>query len=292
MGHILDVLVTRPFGLVLMFIYQFVNSYGLAIILFTIITKIIMLPLSLKSKRGMMQMSAIQPRINELQKKYKNDKVKLNEEIQKVYQEEGASPTGGCLPTLITFPIMIALYYVVQRPLTFMMGLSGAQVAEMATRLGIALNKNSALMEISIANAAYQKFDLVKDISASLAPINFNFLGFDLAATPSFSQPSMLWLIPILSGATAFLSSYIMQKMQPNTAANAQQNQTMRSMLIMMPLMSVWIGFTLPTSMGVYWITGNIIMTIQEFFLTAYVKKTTPTKEEIQSKRKDKKGGN
>lgn len=290
MGHILDILVTRPFGLILMFIYQFVNSYGVAIILFTIITKLIMMPLSLKSKRGMMSMNAIQPKLNELQKKYKNDKVKLNEEMQKLYQQEGVSPMAGCLPTMITLPIMMALYYAVQRPLTFMMGLSTSEIATMATRLGITINNNSALMEINIANAAYKNFDLVKDISAALKPINFNFMGIDLAATPSVGHLSILWLIPILSGLTAFLSSYIMQKMQGNTAATAQQNSTMRSMLIMMPLMSVWIGFTLPTSMGIYWITGNIVMTIQEFLLTAYVKKTTPDKSD--TKQKDKKGGN
>lgn len=269
MGQILDIAITRPFGLVLMAIYNFVGSYGLSIVLFTILTKLLMLPITLKQKQSMQAMSAIQPKMTEIQKKYKNNQAKMNEEIQKLYDREGVNPMSGCLPMFITFPIMICLYYVVQKPLTFMMGLPQSVIADMANTLGVAMNGNSVLVEIEIASKAFHQADLFTGI-AGFVPMDFTFLGINLAAAPEFSHPSVLWLVPILSGASAFLSSYVMQKLQSTTAA--PQNQSMKTMLYIMPLFSVWIGFSLPTALGVYWITSSVVITIQELALTAYMK--------------------
>lgn len=268
--QIFDVFITRPFGILLMWIFEFVQSYGLSIIIFTILTKLIMVPLSYKSKKSTMAMSALAPKMKEIQKKYKNDKEKLNMATMELYKKEGINPAAGCLPMLITFPIMFSLYYVVQKPLTFMMGLSTEQIAELGNRLGIAVSNTASLFEIDIASAIVANFDKVKDISPYIVGMDFNFLGLNLAQTPSFSDPSILWAIPILSGLTAYLSSFIMQKLQgPNPAT---ENSSMKMMLFMMPLMSVWFGFALPASLGVYWITGNIMMIVQEFALTYYIR--------------------
>lgn len=281
MGQILDIAITRPFGLVLMAIYNFVGSYGLSIVLFTILTKLLMLPITLKQKQSMQAMSAIQPKMTEIQKKYKNNQAKMNEEIQKLYDREGVNPMSGCLPMFITFPIMICLYYVVQKPLTFMMGLPQSVIADMANTLGVAMDGNSVLVEIEIASKAFHQADLFTGI-AGFVPMDFTFLGINLAAAPEFSHPSVLWLVPILSGASAFLSSYVMQKLQSTTAA--PQNQSMKTMLYIMPLFSVWIGFSLPTALGVYWITSSVVITIQELALTAYMKHLNKKKAQNSQK--------
>ncbi len=296
MGDIFGLIIVRPFGLILMWIYQMVGSYGLAVILFAVLAKIILFPLSYKSKKSMLKMNAVQGRLQELQKKYANNKVKLNEEMQKLYESEGVSPMSGCLPTFITLPIMMGLYYAVQKPLTFMIGLGTADIALLGNKVGIdvaTVAAKSATYQLDIAQGLNKFLDasgvfsndimgLSQNIKELLIPIDFNFFGLDLSLTPHISQPSVLWLIPLLSGLTAFLSSYIMQKMQKTQAAG-----TMKTMLYMMPLMSVYFGFLFPASIGIYWVTNNILTTVQEYALTKYLNKRHPVLTDIEMRQKE-----
>lgn len=296
MGDIFGLVIVRPFGLILMWIYQMVGSYGLAVILFAVLAKIILFPLSYKSKKSMLKMNAVQGRLQELQKKYANNKVKLNEEMQKLYESEGVSPMSGCLPTFITLPIMMGLYYAVQKPLTFMIGLGTADIALLGSKVGIdvaTVAAKSATYQLDIAQGLNKFLDasgafssdimgLSQNIKELLIPIDFNFFGLDLSLTPHISQPSVLWLIPILSGLTAFLSSYIMQKMQKTQAAGS-----MKTMLYMMPLMSVYFGFLFPASIGIYWVTNNILTTVQEYALTKYLNKRHPVLTDIEKRQKE-----
>ncbi|NCB28475.1 MAG: YidC/Oxa1 family membrane protein insertase [Clostridia bacterium] len=296
MGDIFGLIIVRPFGLILMWIYQLVGSYGLAVILFAVLAKIILFPLSYKSKKSMLKMNAVQGRLQELQKKYANNKVKLNEEMQKLYESEGVSPMSGCLPTFITLPIMMGLYYAVQKPLTFMLGLGTADIALLGNKVGIdvaTVAAKSATYQLDIAQGLNKFVDasgafssdilnLSENIKNLLIPIDFNFFGLDLSLTPHISQPSVLWLIPILSGLTAFLSSYIMQKMQKTQAAGS-----MKTMLYMMPLMSVYFGFLFPASIGIYWVTNNILTTVQEYALTKYLNKRHPVLSDIEKRQKE-----
>ncbi|MBQ7975861.1 MAG: membrane protein insertase YidC [Clostridia bacterium] len=113
-----EFLIKRPLGFIIGFIYELVQNYGLAIILFTIVVKLILLPLNIKSQKAMRKQQKIQPIIAGLQAKYANDKEKLQREMMKVYKENNVSMAGGCLPMLIQMPILIGLYHVIQRPIT------------------------------------------------------------------------------------------------------------------------------------------------------------------------------
>jgi len=209
--NIFDLLIVKPFAFILKTIYQLVNSYGLAIIIFTILTKIILLPLTIKSKKGMQDMQRIQPKLLELEQKYKkNNPQKYQEEMTKLYQKEGVSPMGGCLPTLISLPIMMGLYWPICQPLKHLMNLTQAQISEIASRLGFetvagAGGAATYASEITIAQAIYENFDKVKDISENIIQMNFNFLGMNLGEVPSFTTFNLLFLLPLISGATSFL---------------------------------------------------------------------------------------
>ena len=119
-----ELLITRPLGFIIRMIYDLVQNYGLSIILFTIVVKLILMPLQAKSQKAMKKQQKIQPIVAELQKKYANDQQKLQAEMMKVYKENGVSMTGGCLPLLIQFPILIGLYSVIRRPITYIKGIN------------------------------------------------------------------------------------------------------------------------------------------------------------------------
>lgn len=297
---IFDTLIVRPFGLLLMWIYNIVHNYGFAIIIFATIAKLILLPFSYKSKKSMAKMSKLQEKMNKLQKQYANNRVKLNEEISKLYEREGVSPMSGCLPSFLPLPIMFGLYYAVQKPLTYMMGFleTGPDIGLLANAVGIDLAaENAYTVQIVIAERLNEFFDasgklmpeiakLSSNIANYLVPIDFNFFGLNLAEQPTISHPSILWVIPVLSGLTAFLSSYLTQKMQ-----GTQVQGSMKTMLYVMPLMSVYFGFILPASVGIYWITNNVLMVVQEFCLSKFLKyqeRRNPQPEPERDKKKKK----
>lgn len=312
MAYIFGVIIVRPLGLLLTAIYNVVQSYGLAIILFALLVKIVILPISYKGKKSMLKMTAMQGKMQAIQKKYANNKIKMNEEIQKMYEAEGVNPTSGCLPSFLPLPIMMGLYYAVVKPLTFMMGLSGGNmdgatgdIELLANQVGIEITQRNVFsVQSQIAEACNQFFDKAGNLSADVAalsdtiaqnlrPLNFDFFGLDLSVKPTFTLSIML-LIPILSGLTAFLSSWIMQKMQNNgnQTQNAAQSQ-MKMMMYMMPLMSVYFGFQFPAAIGIYWIFNNVFTVVQEVVLTKYIRKKHPESialKEPEGKKKKKKG--
>ena len=192
-----------PFGYVMRFIYEGVGSYGLSIILFTLLTQIILLPFNWKQKKGMMDVQRIQPKMLELQKKYANNREKYAQEVQKLYDEEGVSPLSGCLPMLLTLPIMMGLYYVVAQPLRYFMGLSTEEIAKMAELLNIE-GQSTIQMQAQVVAQYFDNFNLLSQHFDGLMKVDFNFLGINLALTPSFKEFNILWIVPILSGATAF----------------------------------------------------------------------------------------
>lgn len=260
-----------PFGYVMRYIYEGVGNYGLSIILFTVLTQVIMLPFNWKQKKGMMDVQRIQPKLLELQKKYANNREKYAQEVQKLYDEEGVSPFSGCLPMLLTLPIMMGLYYVVAQPLRYFMGLNGEQISQMAQILNVT-STNSIQMQAEVVAQYYQNFDLLSQSFQGLMRVDFSFMGLNLALTPSLKQPSALWIMPAISGATAFLQTYVMRQMQKRQGAvqDASANASNAMMNIMMPAMSVYFGFILPAGLSLYWISRNVITAIQELLLTPY----------------------
>ena len=277
MGEIFGLAIVRPLGLILLGIFKIVGNYGLAVILFALLVKLVVIPLTIKSKKSMLAMSAMNAELQQLQKKYANNRVKLNEEMQKLYDRHGVNPMSGCLPQFIPLIIMMGLYYAVQQPLKFMMGFGDEVIGQLANLVGVDMATAGYYGQITVAEKLGQIYqeaggvwpDTVTAItngSGELLNIDFSFLGLNLAQTPSILDPSIIWIIPILSGVTAYLSSYIMQKMQgtQNSAAAGQ----MKVLNILMPLMSLYFGFILPGAIGIYWIFNNVFSCVQEIVLT------------------------
>ena len=296
MGEIFGLVIVRPLGLLLLFIFEHVGSYGLAVILFALLVKLVILPLTIKSKKSMLKMTALNAELQQLQKKYANNRVKLNEEMQKLYDRHGVSPMSGCLPQFIPLPVMFGLYYAVQQPLKFMLGFGDETLTKLANLVGVDPNTLNYTGQIQIADKLGQMYaengnvwpDAVTAITngnGELLNIDFTFLGLNLAETPSISHPSLIWIIPILSGLTAFLSSYIMQKMQQTKNGNNAAANQMRMLYIITPLMSLYFGFILPGSIGIYWIFNNVFTCVQEIVLTKLLRGKQERKEAEETAR-------
>lgn len=262
--------IATPFGYMLKFLYDLVQNYGLAIVLFTILTKVLFYPLQLKSKKSMRETQKLQPKIKELQKRYATNKQKLNEEMTKLYQEENINPMGGCLPLLITLPIMLGLYAVIRQPLTYMLGMDTAEILLLA----------ESFVEQGLLSAEGLRLDLsyitqYESMIAGVMPeLKMNFLGLNLGNIPQNQGLfSIYMIVPVVAGLTSYLSVQISQKLNGTSEALAEAGGSMKMMMYMGPCMSLYFGYILPTGLGIYWITGNICMIAQEFLMNKTLNK-------------------
>ncbi len=371
MGQIWNFLIVQPIAFLLRGLYHLVNNYGIAILLFAIAAKLVLLFFSFKGKRGMLQQQRLQPKIAELQKKYGKDKQKMQQEQAALYQKEGVSMFGGCIWALIPFPLIIALYGAVRQPLTYIMQIPAEQItiiqetllapvataqtlldaakaevtlaqgelttaeaelaaaeenaksaaqakvdeaqrklndatakqsdaqtkfdaASLAQKAEVDAGRNGTL-ELHIANKLTTDEDFFNQIQRNAAisqdskdrleKINFNFLGLNLAAIPSFT--SVLLLIPILSALTSFLSVWLTQKFSGRAAAGGGSTIMM---YLLGPGISLWLGFSWPAAIGLYWIVQNVLGIPQEYYLTKYFNKKLDAedarKAELEERRK------
>jgi YidC/Oxa1 family membrane protein insertase len=268
-------IISAPLGILLGYIYSHVNSYGLALIIFTVIAKIVLLPFSIKQQKSMANMARIQPKLYELKKKYKNDQQTLSQETMRIYKEENVSMLGGCLPLLIQLPILLGLYQVINRPLTYVLRLSGEQIASVVQTLGLGFTESQIkAKELVIAQAMKVNAHLLPEFS-KIGFIDFNFLGLNLSQTPSISTPSLLWIIPLLAALSSFFSTQLTAKATPGTGSSsgsaAQAASMSKSMRYMMPVMSLWITFTMPGGVGFYWLLTNLLMVVQQYALNKFI---------------------
>lgn len=308
----MDKIITVPFGYLLSFLYQFTNSYGLALILFAVLVKIILFPISAKSKKSTMKMSRLSPRLQEIQKKYPNDQQKQNEAMQALYKEEGVSMGGGCLWSLVPLLILWPLYAVVRQPIVYMLH-EEAEVAQQIVTIikeqAPALFSSNAYYDQMIAAQQIPSFveaikTAIPTISeATLAGVNFSFLGIDMGSIPQFNVFGWnaydwahigLFVVPVLSAASQVLSMFISQKMNNSvvtnkdgvqdeeTAKNSQANQSMKVMIWMMPLMSLWIGFTVPAALSLYWFVQGLVSVVQDVILTKHYRKVYDAEDAIR----------
>ena len=267
-----SLLKTTPLGYIISFIYDLVQNYGLAIIIFTILVKFIMLPLVVKQQKSTVQMKMVQPELQKLQKKYANDQQRLSQETMKLYKKYNISPAGGCLPLLIQLPIILGLYQVITRPMQYILHMGTDLIQKIANVLKDGgfiteqiANYATKQNQITVASAMADNLAFVEEkVGTALSTINFDFFGLDLSLTPQLSNPSILWIIPILSAVTAYLSGKITTKLSGNDQAAEQ----MKTMNIMMPLMSGYFCFIMPTGVGLYWVMSNVIQVIQQVVVT------------------------
>ena len=278
-------IILKPFALLLMFLYESFNSYGLALILFGFIVKIILFPVTLKSKKSMIQMNMLSGRMNQLKAQYGKNPERYNMEIQKLYEEEKVNPMGGCLWSLIPMFVLIGLYGIIREPLTNMMDLPKDMVAQVAELTGVANTGNYP--QIAMVQAMNDSAVLASvkaalgDAAAGLKGMDFSFLGMNLADIPSYKfwqqgTPGILMFILVLvSVATSYLSMKV--SMSTNQMrkddGNSQVDQTNKMMTWMMPLMSLWIGFSVPAGLTVYWISQYIMTMLSEVICGKMLKK-------------------
>lgn len=275
--------ITIPFAKLLLLFYNLTTNYGLAIILFALVVKLILLPFQMKSKKGMARMSRLTPRMQELEKKYGSNKERYQQEVAKLYQEAKVNPMSGCIWTLIPFPILIALYSVIRQPLSRMMMLAETEIATITEALAewglyTAGSTSNAYYELEIANLVHENFAAVKELVPSVLDIDFSFLGMNLSNIPKWNffttvdwskkevwLPAVgLFLIPIISALASYLSMKISQKDTPQTT---EQSGTMNTMLLMMPIISLIICFTMPAALGIYWIANSVLAIAQDLLL-------------------------
>ena len=305
-----------PFGYLLDWLYTFTNSYGLALILFSLIVKLVLLPMSVKSKKSMLKMSRLSPQVKALESKYGDDKQKYQLAVQQLYKEEGVSMGGGCLWSFIPLLIMLPLYYVIREPITYMMHNSRSIAAAVVAYIqasGVELGGNAYYAQLAAAGHLGEFLDELKALpileGAKLREISFSFIGIDLASIPTFQfwkweNPTWsqigLFLIPVVSAGLQAASMWISQKMNNQVATNADgeqdadaakaANQTNATMMLMMPLMSLWIGFSMPAAISIYWIAQAVFGAVQDYFLTKHYRKVydeeDAVKQEIAAKRR------
>ena len=301
-----------PFAWLLRALYELTSSYGWALVLFTVVIKLIMLPFQMKSKKSMMRMSRFQPMIKEIQTRYKNNQVKMNEELQRLYAEEGVNPMSGCLWSFLPFPILIALYSIIRQPITrFMMltttamqGVIDAVSAAGFDLAAIAMTANDGAVTVKDGLTQLQPYGQITLVKAAQElgvalpegwiHMDFSFLGMDLTMIPSDVIGQIgtggwavigVLLIPIVSGALSFWQSKVSMAGNPSAAdPNDPTARSSRMMMWMMPIMSLWIGFTLPASLGVYWIANSVLMLVQEKVLNKYFKKSMAAEDEAREK--------
>lgn len=287
-----------PFGYLMGWLYQFTNNYGIALILFSIIVQLVMLPMTAKSKKSMMKMSRLQPRMQEIQRRYADDPQRQNAAIQAMYKEEGVSMGGGCLWSLVPMLIIIPLYTVVRQPLVYMLHESletANQIVDvLKTAAPEAFGSNAYYNQITAAQLIPQYADVLKEAIPTISDtvlngVNFGFLGCNLGLIPPFNVfastfwtwPNVgLFLLALLSAGNQVVTMWINQKMNDSvvtnkdgiqdkeTAQNSQAAQTSKVMMYTMPLMMLWIGFTVPASLSLYWLTGGVVRTIEDVLLT------------------------
>lgn len=345
-------IILQPFAWLLLFFYNLFNSYGLALILFGIVVKLILFPVTLKSKKSMIQTTMLSGKMQQLQKQYGKDKERYNVEVQKLYEREKVNPMGGCIWSLIPMFVLIALYGIIREPLTYFMQMSAEQIQVLAAQLDwqtLAVaegwisqgNMNKLVQDMAdkvaggelqvfadglwkstkdgtitglFQNGGFNQLYLLAQVTSEnlaslqaavnaqfvgagdhLFVLNFMFLHIDLSRIPTvmfwnngFGWDSIgLFLLPIISVATSTLNMKVAQatNQMNNQTKNDQMDKTNKMVMWMMPVMSLWIGFTIPAGLTVYWIAQYFVGMAQEVICGKMLKKDYEAAREAAAKR-------
>lgn len=278
-----------PFAWLTRVFYSLTGSYGLALILFTLVVKLVILPFQLKGKKSMLRMNRMQGKIKDIQTRYANNRQRQQEEMANLYAQEGVNPMSGCLWSFLPFPILIALYAIIRQPLRYLMGLSVdtiTAITDAATKLGYVAaggTNSSAYEQIYLAKFVHQNWDSFQGQFDGLINLDYNFLGMDLASQGStlFKQITTggwpvigVLLLPVIATALQYLMTRVSMK-----SSGGSTNSQGKMMMYLMPLMTLWMGYILPAALCVYWIANTAFATIQEQVLNKYFNKILDREE-------------
>lgn len=267
-----------PFGWVISLFYAMTGNYLLSIFCLTVIVRLCLLPSAISQQKGMAKQARLQPKLRRIQKKYEGNQQKIQEETQALYQREGTSAmTSGCLPTLIQLPIMIGLFQVNYHPFSMVLRLPTEVVTALkaaAEPFVSAAQNNSYRMEL-YALEHFNEMDkssiagLTDEMITKVQVFfdHFSLFGMDLSVTPNFKEPSIYWIVPIVSGLIALAMSLYSQYRQKKTNPEMGKNPMMGCMTLYMPIMQIVFGFMFPISVGIYTIMSVGISFIQMVIL-------------------------
>ncbi|MFZ2538417.1 MAG: YidC/Oxa1 family membrane protein insertase [Oscillospiraceae bacterium] len=287
-------IIGTPLGWVMYAIDSFIHNYGLSLIMFILFTKVVLFPLAIKQQKSTAKMASMSAKQKEIQKKYGKDKAKLNEAQMKLYEEEGVNPMAGCMPMAVQMILLFGIIDVIYKPLKHLIRVPAEMIKAATDLLGKAAGSLAEIKVISLIQGGSDKFNAIftPDILSQINNFDMKFGPINLGDTPTVAF-NILILIPILSGLTALGSTLVSMRIQKK---NGQEMQgSMKYMMLMMPLMSVWIAFTMPAGAGVYWTVSNIFMIgqtllVQWMWPPAKValhnsKSSEKTKEKMRKKR-------
>ena len=289
------------FGYLLQLVYHLVNNYGLAIISFTVVIKILLLPLSIKQQRSMKKSAELNEKMKVLQFKYKNDPEKLNQEMMNLYKSENMSPFSGCLTSIVQFLLLISIFYLVRSPLTYMEKIPTENINNYVQQLkddGKTISQVYPEIDV-IRDYEFLKEKNPEDENVEKANIQMNFLGLDLSKIPQQNMSDYtVYIIPILYILSSFISIRMTTAMQEKKNKKKQEEkevkidgttgqelvpqeennemdavmQTNKMMSWMMPIMSISIAFVAPLGLALYWLVSNILMIAERLILDKIIK--------------------
>ncbi len=289
------------FGYLLQFVYNIIDNYGIAIILFTVIIKLLLLPLSIKQQRTMKKSTELQEKMKVIQFKYKNDPEKLNQEMMNLYKTENMSPFSGCLTAIVQLLLLLSIFYLVRSPLTYMEKISKEDIDRYVKQLQ---------EEGKTVSQVYPEIDLIRehellkqknpeDANVDKLNVQMNFLGLDLSKIPQQNMSDYtVYIIPALYILSSFISIRMTTAMQnkKNKEKTAKKEvqidgttgkelvpqeennemdavmQTNKMMSWMMPIMSISIAFVAPLGLALYWLISNILMILERLILDKVIK--------------------
>lgn len=268
-----------PFGFVISIFYGLTGNYLLSIFFLTLIVRLCLLPASIKQQKGQALQQRLQPKLRRIREKYGNDQRKIQEETQALYQREGFSAMGGgCLPMLIQFPVMIGLYQVNYHPFSMVLRIPSSVVTALKDAVLPLLTETEAKSTFRLELFALQHWSEI-DLSSitgltaehiqkiELFIQRFTFFGLDLATAPNFRNPDIYWIVPVISGVIALLTSIYSLVRQRKTNPEMSKNPSMGCMMLMMPAMQIYFAFLFPISVGIYIIMSSAISFVQMLVL-------------------------
>lgn len=278
--------ISSLFGYILNFIYELIKNYGVAIIIFSVFLKLILLPLSIKQQKTMKKTAKIQEKMKEIQKKYKNDQIKANQEIMDLYKKEKLSPFSGCLSSILQIVLLLAMFGLVRSPLTYMKKIDINTINNYKTEIQQQLGEN----RVSVNYPEISILKYVNNYKSTEDPlyINTSFLGLDLSNIPqeNLGDPKV-YIIPVLYVLTSIISMRITTKMNNNKDNQEVEEikeekeeltpedmtaQMSKSMTWFMPIMSVSISIIAPLGLALYWLVNNILMILERVLINKFLK--------------------
>ena len=253
--------ITRP-------IYHLLNNYGLTLVIVTVLIRLLTIPLTVMSQKSTAKTQILQPQIQELQKKYKNDKEKLSMEMQKLYTKNNVNPMGGCLPLIVQMFVLFGFIRVVYDPLRYILQLTTEQINSIKEAVGA----SRTVYQVTLCGMKGVSEQIIK---LGKQPINFNFFGIDLTQMLKGNETNIkLWIFPVLAVIATVLSAYISKKQMPSQG-NEQAASMSNSMMTIMPVMTAYFTYIMPSGMSLYWFISTFVQLIQQTVINKVVKATS-----------------